>query len=181
MRLTSKYLAGLSVLVLAFVSVSYGQALNSSVANVNLNATLAESLTVAASPATVNFTLAPNGPAAGSAPVSITTNWALASTRTSVSLFAYFSSTAALTDAGGTTIPNTAVSGNPNGAGLQPFTTANPFNGANTGLQIFNVAITGANVNTSRTDSLALQIDTTGLGLPAGTYTGILNIEAQAL
>jgi len=181
MRLTSKYLAGLGVLVLAFVSASYGQAMNSNVANVNLNAVLAETLTVSASPANVNFTLAPNGPAAGSSAVSITTQWALASTRTSVSLFAYFSTTAALTNGAGNNIPNTSVSGNPNGAGLQAFTTKNPFNGLNTGVQIFTTGITAANVNSTHSDSLALQIDTTGLNLPAGTYTGLLNIEAQAI
>lgn len=181
MRLTSKYLAGLGVLVLACVSASYGQAMNSNVANVNLNAVLSETLTVAAAPATVNFTLAPNGPAAGSSAVSITTNWALASTRTSVSLFAYFSSTTALTNGAGNNIPNSSVSGNPNGSGLQPFTGTDPFNGLATGLQIFSVPITAANVNSTHSDSLALQIDTTGLGLPAGTYTGVLNIEAQAL
>lgn len=181
MRLATKYLAGLGVLVLAFVSASYGQALNSNVANVNLNAVLNETLTVAAAPGTVNFTLAPNGPVPGSSAVSITTNWALASTRTNVSLFAYFSTTTALTNGAGNNIPNTSVSGNPNGTGLQAFTTKNPFNGLNTGVQIFSVPITAANVNSTHSDSLALQIDTTGLGLPAGTYTGVLNIQAQAL
>ncbi|MGH9733756.1 MAG: hypothetical protein ACRD8A_04095 [Candidatus Acidiferrales bacterium] len=181
MRLTSKYLAGLGVLVLACVSASYGQAMNSNLANVNLNAVLNETLTIAAAPGNVNFTLAPNGTAAGSAAVSITTQWALASTRTNVSLFAYFSTTTALTNGAGNNIPNTSVSGNPNGTGMQPFTTKNPFNGLNTGVQIFSAAITAANVNSTHADSLALQIDTTGLNLPAGTYTGVLNIEAQAL
>jgi len=33
----------------------------------------------------------------------------------------------------------------------------------------------------TRTDSLNLRINTTGLNLPAGTYTGLLHIQAQAL
>jgi len=49
-------------LVAAMSPASRAQALNSNVATVNLNAVLAESLTVAAAPATVNFTLVPNAP-----------------------------------------------------------------------------------------------------------------------
>lgn len=181
MRLTTKLAVIAGLLALAMVPQSYGQAVNSNVANVNLNAVMAETLTVSATPGTVNFNLVPNGPVSGNTPVSITTQWALASTRTKVSLWAYFSTTTALTNGVGNNIPNTSVSGNPNGGGLQPFTTTNPFNSANTGVQVFSVAISAANLNVTRTDSLALQIDTTGLGLPAGTYTGVLNIEAQAL
>jgi hypothetical protein len=35
--------------------------------------------------------------------------------------------------------------------------------------------------NGSHTDNIALQIDSTGLNLPAGAYTGTLNIQAQAI
>ena len=43
------------------------------------------------------------------------------------------------------------------------------------------LAITNANRNSSRVDNLAMQIDTTGLGLPAGIYTGVMTIQAQAI
>ena len=33
----------------------------------------------------------------------------------------------------------------------------------------------------TRTDSLNLQINTTGLNLPAGAYTGVLHIQAQVI
>jgi hypothetical protein len=181
MRLTTKLAVVVGLLALAMVPRTYAQALNSGTANVNLNAVMNETLTVTATPGTVNFNLVPNGPVSGNSPVSITTQWALAGTRTSVALWAYFSNTTALTNGTGSNIPNTSVSGNPNGAGLSPFTATNPFNSANTGVQIFNYAITSAaGLNVTRTDSLALQIDTTGLGLPAGTYTGVLNIQAVA-
>lgn len=181
MRLTTKLAVIAAFVALAMVPRTYGQALNSNVANVNLNAVLAETLTVAATPGTVTFNLVPSGPVSGNTPVSVTTQWALASTRTSLSVWAYFSTTTALTNGVGNNIPNTSVSGNPDGAGLQTFSTTNPFNGLATGVQIFSTGISSANVNSKQTDSLALQIDTTGLNLPSGTYSGVLNIEAQAL
>ncbi|HXU22051.1 MAG TPA: hypothetical protein VN788_15820 [Verrucomicrobiae bacterium] len=181
MRLTSKLAVTAGLLALAMVPRSNAQALNSNTANVNLNAVLAETLTVSATPGTVNFNLVPSGPVSGTTPVSITTQWALASTRTKLAVWAYFSTTTALTNGAGNNIPNTSVSGNPDSTGLQPFSATNPFNGLATGVQIYNTAITAANVNSTHSDSLNLQIDTTGLNLPAGTYTGVLNIEAQAL
>ena len=61
---------------------------NSNTATVNLNAILGESLTIAATPSTVNFTLASGAAANGSAPVTITTSWVLNRTRASVNLYA---------------------------------------------------------------------------------------------
>lgn len=169
------------VLALVFVPASHAQ-LNSVNQTVALNAPLAESLTVVAGPATVNFTLPPNGPANGSAPVTVTTTWALAKTRTSVKVYAYFSTGNALTDGAGDYIPVASVTGNVNGGGANPFTGTTPFSGL-TGMTIFTQAITAAgpfNV-THGPDSIALIINTTGLSLPAATYTGTLNLQAQAI
>lgn len=177
----ARLVLGALALVLVMSQASHAQALNSNVATVNLNAPLAESLTVAAGPATVNFTLVPNGSASGSAPVSVTTTWALAKTRTSVKLYAYFSSANALTDGAGDNIPTSSVTGSVNGAAAAPFTSATPF-GAN-GMTVFSSVIGAAGTfNSSHgPDTIALSINTTGLTLPAATYTGVLNIQAQAL
>lgn len=177
---TLRLAVGAIGLVLVMSQASHAQ-LNSNNATVNLNAPLAESLTVAAGPATVNFTLVPNGAAAGSAPVSITTTWALAKTRTSVKLYAYFSSANALTDGAGDNIPTSNVTGSVNGGAAAAFTSATPF-GAN-GMTVFTQAIGGAGTfNSSHgPDTIGLTINTTGLALPAATYTGVLNIQAQAL
>ncbi len=182
MTLSRKFSLVFAVFALAFLFVPTSHAqLNSNVANVNLNAPLAESLTVAAGPATVNFTLVPNGSAAGSAPVSITTTWALAKTRTSVKLYAYFASANALTDGAGDNIPTANVTGSVNGGAAAPFTSATPF--AANGMTVFTQAIGAAGTyNMSHgPDTIALTINTSGLALPAATYTGVLNIEAQAL
>jgi len=155
--------------------------LNSNSSTVNLNATLPESLTVAATPTTVNFTLAASGTAAGSSQVSITTAWALLGTRSSVSLYAFCSSsTAALTNGSGGNIPSANVSGSANSGAFSAFSGNSPF-GTGTSLTIFTQSITSGNLNTVRTDTLDLNISTTGLSLPVGTYTGVLTIRAQAL
>jgi hypothetical protein len=173
----------LSAFCLAFVLVpaSRAQALNSNNATVNLNAILSESLTVAAGPATVNFTpLAANGPTTGDNPVAITTTWALKSTRTSVKVYAYFASATGLTDGSGDNIPTSKVTGKIDGAAVGvPFTSATPF-GAN-GVTVFSQTLGAGLFNSTHADTIALTVDTTGLALPAATYTGVLNVQAQAL
>lgn len=167
-------------LALAMSQTSHAQAMNSAVSNVNLNATLAESLTVAATPATVNFTLVPNGTANGSSAVSVTTSWALQKTRKSVNVYAFFASANALTDGAGDNIPTSSVTGSVNGGAAAAFTTADPL--AANGMTIFTQAVGGAGTfNNTHTDSVALTISTVGLNLPAATYTGVLTFQAQAL
>ena len=171
-------LLGAMALVLVMGPASYAQ-VNSNNATVTLTANMVESLSVSASPSAVTFTLAASGPATGSAPVVITTTWTLAKTRTNVKLYAYFSGTNALTDGGGDNIPAANVTGNLNGGGANPFTAATPF--STSGLTLFTQAITATNDNSSHgPDSLVLIINSAGLALPAATYTGVLNIQAQA-
>jgi hypothetical protein len=154
---------------------------NSNSATVNLTATLPESLTISASPSSVNFTLASSGTAAGSSQISITTAWALLATRSSLTLYAFCSSaTAALTDGSGNNIPAANLTGSPNGGAFSSFTSNSSF-GTGTSLAIFTQAITTGNLNATRTDTLTLNINTTGLSLPVGTYSGVLTIRAQAL
>ena len=80
---------------LAFVVVcapaSHAQ-ISSGPTAVALNATLAESLTLAVAPTTVTFNLVPSGTANGSSPVTITTTWVLGTNRTALNVYAYFTS-----------------------------------------------------------------------------------------
>lgn len=179
----------LQVLFVSLIaSVVSAQAVNSNTASVTLNATLAETLTVSATPSSVNFTLVSAGTASGSAPVAITTTWVLNTTRTAVHLYGYFAAAAsALTDGGtpANNIPTANVLGQVT-TGLPTaftaFTQTGPFGGAGAGLELLNVAITGANRVATRSDNLNLQINLASLAtLPAGTYTGTLTIQAQAL
>jgi hypothetical protein len=182
MRFSKKSLIVVPALILAMAFVPASQAqVNSNVANINLTATLGESVTVVATPAApITFALVPNGTSAGSANVSVTTSWALAKTRTSVKLYAYFASATALTDGASDNIPTSSVTGSVNGGAAAPFTSATPF-GAN-GMTVFTQAIAAGFYNASHgPDTIGLSINTTGLALPAATYTGVLNIQAQAL
>jgi hypothetical protein len=172
-------LSAVALLVGISAAPSQAQALDSTNSTVALTATLGESLTVSAAPAAVTFTLVPNGSAPGSAAVSITTTWALDPTRLGVSLYAYFSTADALTDGGTNTIPTTAVFGSVNGGLPADFTAATPFGN---GMTVFSQALgAGTYSGTSGPDTIDLSIDTTGLGLPSGTYNGTLNIQAQAI
>lgn len=162
--------------------------LTSSVASVQLKADLQESLTISATPANVNFALIAGGTAQGNVPVGITTSWVLSNSRSSVTLSGYFSSaTAALTDGAATptNIPSSDVLGQVT-TGLPTaftaFTQSAPVGTAGAGLELYRQSISGTNRSASRTDNLNLQINLKGLPqLPAGTYTGTLNLQAQAL
>jgi len=171
-------LLGALALVPVLGPASYAQ-VNSNNATVTLTANMVESLSVSATPSAVNFTLAASGTSTGSAPVVITTTWTLAKSRTSVKLYAYFASATALTDGASDNIPAANVTGALNAGTAAAFNSATPFSAS--GLTLFTQAITASNDNSSHgPDSLVLAINTAGLALPAATYTGVLNIQAQA-
>jgi hypothetical protein len=171
-----------AVLLLGLVAPAPAGPLNSNFFTVNLNANGKESLSVTAAPALVNFNLVPlGGVSNGSVPVSINTSWVLLPGRTRVRLYAYFANGAtALSNGAGTNIPNTMVLGSVNGGAFRTITRNGPF-GAGRSLRLFTQAINAGNLNAKRTDSLGLQINTTGLLLPAGIYTGLLILQAQAI
>lgn len=177
----------LGVFTLAIPGV-FCQTVNSNTATVSLSATLSESLTVAATPSTVTFPLVAGGTATGNAPVAVTTTWVLSGSRTTVTLIGYFASAAAaLANAGPPVvdIPTSEVlgqmtTGTP--TTFTAFTQTAPLGPAGAGLTLFTQAISATNRSSTRTDNLNLQINLTSQPqLPAGTYTGTLNIQAQAL
>jgi len=156
--------------------------LNASGPSVNLNAVINPRLAVAVSPGTVNFQLFPGGGVSrGDNPLTITTAWNLRAGTNNVSLFGYFSSAAAaLTNGGSANIPSSRVRGSVNGGPFIAFTQNSPF-GAGRSLRIFRQPIRRANRIGQRNDTLNLQINTVGLLLPFGTYTGVLHIQARAI
>jgi hypothetical protein len=196
LRLSKLISAGL-IMGLGFFLLSapaYSQSLNSNTASVTLSATLGESLTVTAAPTSgsaVNFALVSGGTATGSAPVAMTTSWIMKGSRSSVTLTGYFASaTAALTGTGSSpaTIPTSEVLGQVTTGTPATYTafTQTPATGAlgtaGASLALFTQGITGTNRAASRNDNLNLQINLTSQPqLPADTYTGTLNLQAQAL
>jgi hypothetical protein len=119
------------------------------------------------------------------APVVIQTEWDVSPGQTNtVNLVAYFSLPAQALISGVTPIPSSRVLGRMT-TGLPTVFTAITQNGlggvgpAGGSLRLFSVNISGGNKNASRTDNLDLQLNLVGLPpLPAGTFTGVLNIRA---
>lgn len=172
---------------MSFQTAAHAAPLNAS-SNVTLTATLGESLTLLLGSSAVTFNLTNGVAATGNTPVTMTTSWVLAPSRTSVALYGYFSSsTSALSDGLPTPdlIPSSAVAGQvPTGTPtvFTPFSQTNAgFGGASASLALFNQPISASSANFvgTRTDKLNLQI-TAPAALPAGTYTGTLTIQAQA-
>ena len=169
--------------VLALSASVASAQLNSAAQAITLNANLAESLTVSLSASAVNFNLSAgsaNNP--GTAGITATTAWTLASGRTSVGIYAYFSSaTAALTDGAGSNIPSSAFFIADNAGAPAALTNTVTFGAANAGLKLATVAITNANRSGNHTDAMTFNINLSTLPqLPANAYTGTLNIQAQA-
>ena len=178
---TMTRVAMIMLIVAAVSSLASAQALNSGAQAITLNATMPESLTLSLSANTVNFTLAPNAASnPGSTGISATTSWVLGAGRTAVSVYAYFANNASALNAGTNNIPSSAFQIANNGGVLTALTNTVAFGGANAGLQLANVAITGANQVGTRNDNMTFNISTLGLTLPAAAYTGTLNIQAQA-
>jgi hypothetical protein len=167
--------------ILVLIPSTASAQLKSNTASVNLSAALNSSVTITAAPGLVNFALLRSGISTGSAPVSITTSWTVPFLFGNVNEYAYFTtSAAALTDGAGDNIPSASVAGSFNGGAFTAFTGTSPF-AAGSSITLFNQFIFIFNITGTRTDSLNLRINTTGLNLPAGTYTGLLHIQAQAL
>ena len=190
-----KYSLAILAVMLSLATIPAASAqLNSNAPTITLNATLPESLTVSVTAgATVNFTLAANNPAnPGSTTSTVNTAWVLSPGRTQVTIWAWVANGAAALSGGGSNIAasqvtataagsgsaggalNSVASG---GAGVPAFITP----AAATGVQIGAVAITGANKASNTTTTLTWNISTSATPqLPAGTYTGTVNIQAQA-
>jgi len=174
-----------AMLVMAASPLVAGQVIKSAAGTIGLRATLPESVTLSLSANAVSFALVPGRATnSGSSSVTATTTWTLTSFR-SVTLYAYFSSsTAALTDGAGHSIPSSAFQVSDNGNPLLSFTGTEPFGGAKAGVNLGRTLSTGNNRQGSRTDVMNFTINlSTGTlpQLPAGSYTGTLTLQVQAL
>jgi hypothetical protein len=119
-----KRLIALAGFAMMLMCVPGAQAqVNSNTASVNLNALIAESVSVSAAPGTVNFNpLSSNGVTLGDSPITVNTSWVLQPNRTTLNVYAYFvSSAAALTHSTTPTfvIPSSRVEGQIGPSGAQ--------------------------------------------------------------
>lgn len=179
--------AAMGLLLFAILpTASFAQVL-SGTASVNLNATLAQSLSISVtSGSTVNFTLSNGAAANGDVPVVVQTTWNLTPLLVgAVSLYGYFSTPAqALADASSNYITSTQVEGRmTTGTPVTyaPFTQTNPVGPAAGSLALYTELVTVLNAIKTRTDNLDLRINLTGQTIPAGTYTGVLTLQARSI
>ena len=186
MRFSIQILATTALMIFAvgLATTPAAAQLNSNTGTVTINANLPESLTVNLTNTTITIPLTENtasntqtAPVAGT---SITTAWVLQPGRTAAKVFVYSATANPLTN-GTDTIPATSIKVSNNGIGgtYTALAAGTPFG---TGLQIgATINITGANRSSSRIDTVFFAIDTTfNAQLSAGTYTGTLNVQAQA-
>ena len=167
-----------------FAAGAHAQVRNSGASTITLNAVLNDSITVSLSSSAVNFTLtAGSASNPGSTGVTATTTWLLRPSVGSLKLYAFFaSSTAALTDGAGNNIPSADFQVSNNAGPFNSLTNTVPFGGANAGLQLSSTPILGNNRSGTRTDNMNFNINLAPQpNLPAGTYTGTLTIQAQAI
>ena len=176
--------AVLAVMLAALASPLHAQVLSSGASTITLQAVLTDSISVSLSGNAVNFNLtagSSNNP--GSVGVTATTSWLLKPSVGSVNLYAFFSnSAAALTDGAGDNIPSADFQISDNAGPFTALTSTVPFGGANAGLLVSSVKILGNNKSGTRTDVLNFNINLSTLpNMNAGTYTGTLTIQAQAI
>ena len=163
---------------------SSAQVRNSAAQPIALKAVLNDSVTVNLSAHAVNFSLVPGRPNnPGSTSITATTIWTLTPLIGFVRTYAYFSNSAsALSDGAGNNIPSADFQISDNGGAFQALTATQPFGGANAGLRLSNTFIFINNRIGTHTDVMNFNINLSAIPtLPANTYTGILNIQAQAL
>lgn len=177
--------AALLVLAVTALAVrSHAQVRNSGASTITLQAVLSPSLTVALSGNAVNFNLTPGSASnPGSTAVTATTSWAVNNAIGLVSLYAFFASSAsAMTDGAGDNIPSADFQISDNAGGFNALTNTVPFGAANAGLRISTTLIFLTNESGSHTDVMNFNINLSTLpNLPAGTYTGTLTLQAQAI
>lgn len=174
----------LALIVTWLLGYSHAQVLNSGASTITLQAVLNESLTVSLSGNAVKFNLtagSANNP--GNTSITATTTWVLKPNAGALSLYAFFSNSAsALTDGAGDNIPSADFQVSDNAGPFNALTNTVPFGGAGAGLLLSATKITGNKRTGTNTDVMNFNINLSTLpNLPAGTYTGTLTIQAQAI
>src|SRR5215467_8668210 len=173
-----------ALIMLMPVARSSAQVVNSGARAITLNAQLTEAISLTLSANAVNFNLtAGSASNPGSTSITATTTWTLKPSVGNLNLYAFFSNSAsALTDGAGNNIPSADFQISNNAGPFTTLTSTVPFGGANAGLLVSSVKILGNNKSGTRTDVLNFNINLSTLpNMNAGTYTGTLTIQAQAI
>lgn len=157
---------------------------HSNIANTTINMSVGENITIIPPTQAVTLNYTSGSTTTPPATFQITTLWQLANTHTSLHANWWFaSSTAALSAGPSANIPTSNVFSNVDGSAYSNCTAAadvlvpSAVSGStcNVGLVI---PLTAANFAGQQSDTIGLELQGLPLTLPAGTYTGVLNIQA---
>lgn len=176
--------AMLALVAAMLAAPARAQVLNSGASPIALQAVLSDAITLTLSGNAVNFNLVAGSAAnPGSTAITATTSWTLKPNAGTLSVYAFFSnSAAAMTDGAGNNIPSADFQISDNAGAFNALTNTVPFGGANAGLLLSSVKIKGNNKTGTQTDVMNFNINLSPLpNLPAGTYTGTLTIQVQAI
>jgi hypothetical protein len=154
--------------------------LNSNTQAIALSYGQAESITVSVSSNAANFT----GTTPTTSPISVTTAWSLAATRTTVgSVYWLSSASAALTDGNGDNIPSSSVQLKMNSGAYsnctQPMVSGVGVPGATCNSGWVNTLGAAGTFASQRIDTITLQLVSLP-SIPAASYSGTLNVAAYA-
>jgi hypothetical protein len=174
-------------LALGAVNAPRARELSGQAQVISLAATTVSTLTVAVTSGAAQILAGVTDNAINSfpSPVVIQTAWNVNPGQTnSVNLVAYFTVPSQALVGGATQIPSSRVLGRMLTGTPVAFTAINqggigPVGTAGGSLPLFTLSINGGNKISSRTDNLDLQLNLVGFPpLAAGSYTGVLNIQA---
>jgi len=141
-----------------------------------------ESLTLSLSGNSVSFNLTA-GSANNPGNTSITATTVCSCFFQTVNVYAYFNSSASALTQAGFNIPSSAFQISNNGGAFQALTNTTPYGGAAAGIQLSNFFTIFGPFGRTHNDTMQFNINLSGgtlPNLPPGTYTGTLNIQAQA-
>lgn len=180
-------LAMMAIVVTLGASAAFAQ-LNSNTQTINLSATVNESLTVSPAVGSYNFgTVTPgnatNGPGTT---VAITTDYRLNGTRNNVRLCAYFGAAATAMTGATDNIPSSAIEVRGGALLGGTFTQINStcaagFGVAGASRTLANYAVGAGTRRATQVENFEFNLNLTTLpNLNADTYSGTLNIQAQA-
>jgi hypothetical protein len=172
------------LIVLGFAPLLSAQ-LSSGSKTITVTAQAPESISIALTvggPVSITLPTAQGQVTNGNVVPAWTTSWVLASSRTAVKVYAFFTGATALTGLNPmNTISALNFLGQANGGTSTAFSAAAVSAVAmGTGVLVSTTTITSGNLTGSKSDTLALSlVNNTGV-FATDTYTGVLNIQAQA-
>lgn len=180
-RFVQLFTIALSLLVLASPYPVAAAQINSNAATVTLNVSIPESLSLSCTPSSISFTGTGGSSIQASAPISCTTTWNLANTRTSLNVYQYFSTNNPI---GNANVMANFFWASVDGGTLTAFGSTQQTNAGFSGYfgpNLLSISSVGANQPSgNHTDTTTLTL--TGANtLPPGTYSGTLNIQAVVI